>query len=462
MLKIYNSLTRQKDIFTPIEPGKVRMYVCGMTVYDYCHIGHARVLVVFDVVYRFLKQLGYEVTYIRNITDIDDKIIQRANDNREDFHQLTERFIAAMHEDTDALGVLRPDHEPKATDHMQAILRMIDTLVEKDFAYPADNGDVYFAVNRFKQYGKLSGKKLDELNAGERVEVDGFKRDPLDFVLWKKAKPDEPSWQSSYGEGRPGWHIECSAMSTEMLGNHFDIHGGGQDLQFPHHENEIAQSECCTGEPFVNVWMHNGFVRVNEEKMSKSLGNFFTLRDVLKEYRAEEIRYFILSSHYRSPLNYSEEQLDLARSALARLYTALLDTQFTVQDLPTDSEYTGRFNDAMCDDFNTADALAVLFDLTRELNREKSEKTRRVAGLAALLKHLAGIIGLLEADPAEYLKSAVSDSGLSDADIEARITQRAQAKADKNWALADQLRDELSAAGITLEDGAEGTRWRRS
>ena len=462
MLKIHNSLTRRKEVFTPIEPGKVRMYVCGMTVYDYCHIGHARVLVVFDVVYRFLKHLGYEVNYIRNITDIDDKIIQRANENGEDFRALTERFIAAMHEDTDALGVLRPDHEPKATDHMQAILRMIDTLVDKGFAYHADNGDVYFAVSRFDEYGQLSGKKLDELNAGERVEIDSFKRDPLDFVLWKNAKPGEPSWQSDYGDGRPGWHIECSAMSTEMLGNHFDIHGGGQDLQFPHHENEIAQSECCTGEKFVNVWMHNGFVRVNEEKMSKSLGNFFTLRDVLKEYRAEEIRYFILGSHYRSPLNYSEEQLELARSALTRLYTALLDAPFSSDDLPAESEYMARFDAAMCDDFNTADALAVLFDLTRELNRAKAEGTPNVAALAAQLKHLAGIIGLLEAEPADFLKSAVHDGDLSDEEIDARVEQRAQAKRDKNWALADRIRDELAAAGVTLEDGAGGTRWRRS
>jgi cysteinyl-tRNA synthetase len=462
MLKIYNSLTRRKDEFVPIEPGKVRMYVCGMTVYDYCHIGHARVLVVFDVVYRFLKHLGYDVTYVRNITDIDDKIIQRANENKEDFHALTGRFIDAMHEDTDALGVLRPDHEPKATDHMAAILRMIEILVDKGFAYHADNGDVYFSVSRFNEYGQLSGKKLDELQAGERVEVDGHKRDPLDFVLWKKAKPQEPSWHSIYGEGRPGWHIECSAMSTEMLGNHFDIHGGGQDLQFPHHENEIAQSECCTGEKFVNVWMHNGFVRVNEEKMSKSLGNFFTLRDVLKEYRAEEIRYFILSSHYRSPLNYSEEQLDLARSALARLYTALLDVAFSDADRPASSDYMTRFDAAMCDDFNTADALAVLFDLTRELNRAKSENSSDAPGLAAQLKHLAGLIGLLEAEPSEYLKSSVQEGALSDDAIEAKIAQRAQAKKDRDWATADRIRDELADAGITLEDGAEGTRWRRA
>lgn len=459
MLKIYNSLTRQKEEFKPIDPGKVRMYVCGMTVYDYCHVGHARVLVVFDVVYRFLQYLGFDVSYIRNITDIDDKIIARANENEEDFHALTERFIDAMHEDTDALGVLRPTSEPKATDNIPAILRMIDTLIEKGFAYQAGNGDVYFAVNEFETYGRLSGKKLEDLRAGERVDVDQNKRDPLDFVLWKQAKPGEPAWDSGYGAGRPGWHIECSAMSTEMLGNHFDIHGGGQDLQFPHHENEIAQSECCTGETFVNVWMHNGFVRVNEEKMSKSLGNFFTLRDVLKEYRAEEIRYFILSSHYRSPLNYSEQQLELARSALQRLYTALLDSEPGA--VPAKSEYQLRFDAAMLDDFNTADALAVLFDLTRELNRSKSENDGRSSELAALLKHLANIIGLLEADPADYLKSAVSDEGMSDHEIEQRIAARQQAKQDKNWALADQIRDELSEANIVLEDGPEGTRWRR-
>ncbi len=461
MLKIYNTLSNKKEVFQPIEEGKVRMYVCGMTVYDYCHIGHARVLVVFDVVYRFLKHLGYDVTYIRNITDIDDKIIQRANENEEDFHALTERFIDAMHQDTDALGVLRPDSEPKATDNIPAILSMIETLVEKGFAYPAANGDVYFAVEKFKQYGKLSGKKIEDLRAGERVEVDTSKRDPLDFVLWKKAKADEPAWGSPYGEGRPGWHIECSAMSTQMLGNHFDIHGGGQDLQFPHHENEIAQSECCTGEPFVNYWMHNGFVRVNEEKMAKSLGNFFTLRDVLQEYRAEEIRYFILNSHYRSPLNYSDEQLNLARSGLTRLYTALLDTPAT-DSVPVDTSYQQQFESALKDDFNTADAMAVLFELTRELNKAKSEGSAEVADLAALLKYLANLIGLLESDAAEFLKSPVSKDGLSDADIDARVTQRQQAKTNKDWALADKIRDELTEAGIVLEDGADGTRWRRS
>jgi len=458
MLKIYNSFTRQKETFVPIEPGKVRMYVCGITVYDYCHIGHSRVFIVFDMVTRFLRHMGYDVTYIRNITDIDDKIIQRANENGEDFHKLTERFIHAMHEDFDKLGVLRPDSEPKATDNIPAILDMIETLVEKGFAYQADNGDVYFAVKQFQQYGSLSGKRIEDLRAGERVEVDTNKRDPIDFVLWKKAKTDEPAWESSFGSGRPGWHIECSAMSTEMLGNHFDIHGGGQDLQFPHHENEIAQSECCTGEKFVNYWMHNGFVRVNEEKMSKSLGNFFTIRDVLKEYRAEEIRFFILSSHYRSQLNYSDQQLDLARSALVRLYSSLLDIQ--PEESP-ESEYQQRFESAMLDDFNTADALAVLFDVARDLNRAKTEQSSEAPALAGLLRKLAGVLGLLEADAAEYLKSSVSEDGLSDTDIENMISNRQQAKLDKNWTLADQIRNELTGAGIIIEDGADGTRWRR-
>ncbi len=459
MLKIYNNLTNQKETFIPIKAGKVSMYVCGITVYDYCHIGHSRAYIVFDMVTRFLRHIGYEVTYIRNITDIDDKIIQRANENGEDFHQLTKRFIEAMHEDFDQLGILMPDIEPKATDNIPAILKMIDTLVDKGFAYQADNGDVYFAVSKFAQYGNLSGKKIEDLRAGERVDIDSNKHDPMDFVLWKTAKEGEPFWRSNYGNGRPGWHIECSAMSTEMLGNHFDIHGGGQDLQFPHHENEIAQSECCTGEKFVNYWMHNGFVRVNEEKMSKSLGNFFTIRDVLKEYRAEEIRFFILSSHYRSQINYSEDQLNQARSGLERLYSALLDVE--IGDIPQDSPYQQKFEQAMYDDFNTADAIAVLFDIARELNRAKSEKRPESVTLAGLLKYLAGIIGLLEADAGEFLKSSVGEDNLSDALIEQKIAQRQQAKIDKNWALADQIRDELTAAGIILEDSAEGTRWRR-
>ena len=461
MLKIYNTLNNRKEVFEPITPGQVQMYVCGMTVYDYCHIGHARVLVVFDVVYRYLKHLGYQVTYVRNITDIEDKIINRAIENGEAYDQLTERFIRAMHEDSDALGVLRPDVEPRATEAVDEMLNMIEVLEQKGFAYQADNGDVYFAVAKFASYGQLSGKKISELRAGERVELDMGKRDPLDFVLWKSAKPGEPSWASKFGDGRPGWHIECSAMSRSLFGNHFDIHGGGQDLQFPHHENEIAQSECCNDEKFVNYWMHNGFVRVNEEKMSKSLGNFFILRDVLDSYRAEEIRYFIVSSHYRSPLNYSEEQLDNARSALQRLYAALLDTKPTA--LPQGSDYQKRFEEALDDDFNTANAVAVLFDLVREINRSKREQQERQHELASLLRHLGGLLGLLQADAEEFLKSRTGQSeGLSDTAIEDLISARLQARADKDWTSADRIRDELSEAGIVIEDGNDGTRWRRA
>jgi cysteinyl-tRNA synthetase len=460
MLTIYNSLTNQKEQFIPIVPGQVSMYVCGMTVYDYCHVGHARVLVVFDVVYRYLKHLGYDVNYVRNITDIDDKIINRANERGEDFYQLTQRFIDAMHEDADALGVLRPSQEPRATDSIDMMLTMIGELVSKGYAYQAANRDVYFSVAKFKDYGALSGKKIDELRSGERVEVDSQKNDPLDFVLWKSAKPGEPSWPSDYGDGRPGWHIECSAMSTQMLGNHFDIHGGGQDLQFPHHENEIAQSECCTGETFVNYWMHNGFVRVNEEKMSKSLGNFFTLRDVSKNYKAEEIRYFILSSHYRSQLNYSEDQLNNARSALKRFYGGLLGAELV--EAPTNTEYQKRFEAALNDDFNTANAVAVLFDLVRDINRAKIEEPAAVDLLASLLRYLGSIVGLLQSDAETYLKGQVgSESGLIDGKVDELIQQRIDARESKDWALADRIRDELTAAGIVLEDSAGGTRWRR-
>ena len=461
MLTLYNSLSRKKEVFEPIEAGKVRMYVCGMTVYDYCHIGHARVLVVFDVVYRYLMHLGYDVTYVRNITDIDDKIIARAAENGEDWGALTERFILAMHEDADALGVLRPAQEPRATETIDAILEMIEELRQREFAYQADNGDVYYSVSKFADYGRLSGKKVDELRAGERVEVDPGKRDPLDFVLWKAAKPGEPSWSSDYGDGRPGWHIECSAMSTSLLGRHFDIHGGGQDLQFPHHENEIAQSEAASGEKFVNYWMHNGFVRVNEEKMSKSLGNFFILREVLERYRAEEIRYFIISSHYRSQLNYSDEQLDNARAALQRMYAALLDTRAV--EIPSQSEYRRRFDEAMCDDFNTASAVAVLFDLVREINRAKAADSKNCHVLASELRYLGGVIGLLQDDPESYLKSQAGyEAGLDDEQIETLVRQREQARKDRDWAEADRLRDQLGAAGIEIEDSPEGSRWRRA
>ncbi|MEE9160625.1 MAG: cysteine--tRNA ligase, partial [Gammaproteobacteria bacterium] len=398
MLRIFNSLTGKKQEFKPIEPGKVRMYVCGMTVYDFCHIGHARVMVVFDMVSQYMRSIGLDVTYVRNITDIDDKIINRANENGEDISDLTARFISAMNEDAASLGVKSPDAEPKATEHMSQIISMIEKLIENKYAYAADNGDVFYDVSAFSDYGKLSGKKIDELRAGERVEVQEAKDDPLDFVLWKASKPNEPDWASPWGPGRPGWHIECSAMSTHCLGDHFDIHGGGQDLQFPHHENEIAQSEGATGKPFVNLWMHNGFVRVDEEKMSKSLNNFFTVREVLKKYKPEEIRFFILASHYRSPLNYSLNNLDEARAALKGLYTSLRG--INIQD-EVDAAYLTRFNQVMDDDFNTPKAIALLHELAREINRIKdsdSAKTQaeKVTKHASTLKTLAGILGLLE------------------------------------------------------------------
>ncbi|MFB1490462.1 MULTISPECIES: cysteine--tRNA ligase [unclassified Thiocapsa] len=464
MLQIHNSLTRRKDPFQPIEPGKVRMYVCGMTVYDYCHLGHARVMVVFDVVYRYLRALGYEVTYIRNITDIDDKIIRRAAEAGEPMQALTERFIRAMHEDSDALGILPPTDEPRATAHMGEILAMIGILIEKGLAYVAENGDVYYAVARFAGYGKLSGKDPQDLRAGARVEVDEAKRDPLDFALWKSAKPGEPAWDSPWGLGRPGWHIECSAMSTCALGNHFDIHGGGADLQFPHHENEIAQSEGATGEPFVNVWMHNGFVRVNEEKMSKSLGNFFTVREILQRFRPEEVRYFILTSQYRSPLNYDDEHLEQARAALTRLYTALRgvpDLAPDTVDASVAAPFVERFYAAMDDDFNTPEALAVLFDLVREVNRIRADDPGTAARPAAVLRRLGGILGILQEDPERYLRGCADDGGLSDAEIEALIQARIAARAAKDWGEADRLRKLLTEAGIGLEDGPSGTAWRR-
>jgi cysteinyl-tRNA synthetase len=460
MLRIHNDLSGKKEEFVPIEPGKVRMYVCGMTVYDLCHLGHARVMVVFDVVYRFLKALGYEVIYIRNITDIDDKIINRANENGESFVELTNRFISAMHEDSAALGVESPTEEPRATDHMKRIITMIETLIVRGHAYEADNGDVYYAVDSFPEYGKLSGKSIEDLRAGARVEPGEGKRDPMDFALWKAAKPGEPSWESPWGQGRPGWHIECSAMSTELLGNHFDIHGGGADLSFPHHENEIAQSEGCTGETFVNYWMHNGFVRINDEKMSKSLGNFFTVREILEHFRAEEIRYFILTSHYRSPLNYDDEHLLNARQALTRFYTSLRGLPVAK---PAGGEaYVESFMQAMKDDFNTPEALAAMFELARELNRAREDNDEKAAGLAAQLRSLGAILGILQEDPDTFLKAGVSGGSLQDEEIEAMIQQRLQARADKNWAEADRIRDALDNQGIILEDGTNGTSWRRS
>ena len=462
MLKLFNSLTRKKEEFVPIQPGKVRMYVCGMTVYDLCHLGHARVLVVFDVIVRHLRSLGYDVTYVRNITDIDDKIIARAQQNGEDIADLTERFIKAMHEDAAALGVQPPDAEPRATDSMDSILEMIGRLIDKGYAYQGENGDVFYAVGKFDGYGQLSGKRVEELRAGARVDVDQAKRDPLDFVLWKSAKAGEPGWPSPWGEGRPGWHIECSAMSTDCLGNHFDIHGGGMDLQFPHHENEIAQSEGATGEHFVNYWIHNGFVQVDEEKMSKSLGNFFTVREILQRYRPEEIRYFILSSHYRSPLHYSDDNLDQARGALQRLYTALRGSSVN-DDAALDADYEERFRAAMNDDFNTPEALAVLFDLARALNRAREQDSSDIARLANTLSKLAGRLGILQEDPETYLRSRqeTGAEGPGDADIEALIARREQARTDRDWGEADRIRDELTGMGVVLEDAAGSTQWRR-
>jgi cysteinyl-tRNA synthetase len=461
MLKLYNDLTRQKETFQPLEAGSVRMYVCGMTVYDLCHLGHARVMVVFDVVNRYLKASGYDVTYIRNITDIDDKIINRANERGMPFTELTQQFIRAMHEDADALGVLRPDSEPKATEHMDEILAMIARLIERGHAYAAENGDVYYDVRSFPGYGKLSGKSIEDLQSGARVEVGEVKRDPLDFALWKTAKPDEPAWDSPWGRGRPGWHIECSAMSTKALGDTFDIHGGGADLTFPHHENEIAQSEGATGHPFVKYWMHNGFVRINDEKMSKSLGNFFTVREILERYRAEEVRYFILTSQYRSPLNYDTEHLDNARSALTRFYTALRGLP---EAEPAGGEvFETRFHEAMDDDFNTPEALAVLFDLAREINRVRESDGASAADLGAVLRKLGGMLGILQEDPEAYLRGGVpaDDDVFSDDAIETMIQSRIDARASKNWGEADRIRDELQAAGIILEDGPQGTTWRR-
>lgn len=458
MLRIYNDLTRTKEEFAPITPGKVRMYVCGMTVYDLCHLGHARVMVVFDVVYRYLRQRGYAVDYVRNITDIDDKIIKRAIENGEPFTDLTRRFIDAMHEDAEALGILPPTAEPRATDFMEKIIAMIAALIDNGHAYAAENGDVYYDVASFHDYGRLSGKSVEDLRAGARVEPGDAKRDPMDFALWKSAKPDEPAWDSPWGKGRPGWHIECSAMSTDMLGNHFDIHGGGADLTFPHHENEIAQSQGATGEKFVNYWMHNGFVRINDEKMSKSLNNFFTVREILEHYRAEEVRYFILTSHYRSPLNYDEEHLQNARSAVTRFYTALRNLP---PAQPSGGEsYVEAFMAAMDDDFNTPVALAVMFDLAREINRVRQEHIQQAAALGAQLKALGGILGVLQQHPQEYLQGG-DDSALDDAWIDALIQRRGDAKAEKNWDEADRIRDELGTRGVVLEDGPGGTTWRR-
>ena len=460
MLKIYNTLAREKQVFTPIIAGKVSMYVCGMTVYDYCHLGHARVMVAFDMVNRWLRTSGYEVTYVRNITDIDDKIIKRAQENNETIAQLTQRFIDAMDEDSAKLGVVRPTLEPRATEFVDGMITMISLLIDKGYAYAASNGDVFYAVNNFADYGKLSGKSLVDLRAGERVEVDLHKKDAMDFVLWKSAKPGEPSWESPWGKGRPGWHIECSAMSAHYLGQHFDIHGGGQDLQFPHHENEIAQSEAAhshDGElcQMVNYWMHNGFVRVDDEKMSKSLGNFFTIRTVLEQYDAEVVRFFILRAHYRSPLNYSDQHLDDAKLALTRLYTALRGVETTDEAVDWQLAPAANFKTAMDDDFNTPLAFAVLFDLASELNKTKSAVT------GSLLKNLAAVVGLLQRDPDTFLQGKIEQVCQS-LDVDALIVQRNLAKQSKNFTEADSIRKTLAEAGIVLEDSPQGTTWRRA
>jgi cysteinyl-tRNA synthetase len=460
MLKIYNTLTGSKDAFRPIEPGKVRIYVCGMTVYDYCHLGHARVMVIFDMVTRYLRARGFDVTYVRNITDIDDKIINRAAGNNESIESLTGRFIKAMNEDADALAILRPDEEPRATKYIDEIIAMIEKLIDNGYAYVAENGDVFYDVSKFKPYGRLSGKKIDELRAGARVDVSEAKDDPLDFVLWKAAKQGEPSWESPWGPGRPGWHIECSAMSTRCLGDHFDIHGGGQDLQFPHHENEIAQSTGATGKPFVNVWMHNGFVRIDEEKMSKSLGNFFTIRELLKQYPPEVVRYFILSSHYRSPLNYTEEHINAARASLVRLYTSLRG--ISAEAGAVEERYVEQFYKVMDDDFNTPEAVSLLHDIAHEINRVRDAEPEQATRLASTLRHLGGILGILQDSPEKFLQSGEEGSGYSADDIEVLIKERARAKQDKDFKEADRIRDMLAAQGIVLEDGPRGTTWRRN
>lgn len=455
MLKIYNSLTRTKQEFKPITPGKIGMYVCGVTVYDLCHIGHARTFVNFDVIVRYLRYAGYEVKYVRNITDIDDKIIKRANERGISAHDLAEQFIVEMHKDFDALNIKRPDIEPKATDNITEIVNFVQKLIDNQHAYVAENGDVLFDINSFKEYGKLSGQKLDELQAGARIEVEKTKHNPLDFVLWKMSKPGEPSWESPWGAGRPGWHIECSAMNNKYLGKEFDIHGGGSDLIFPHHENEIAQSCCANKTPYVHYWMHSGMVMINEEKMSKSLNNFFTIRDVLETYDAETIRFFLLSGQYRSPLNYSQENLDKARAALNRLYTTLRDTQAVEPD-STEDEYTAKFKEYMDDDFNTPGAISVLFDLAKQINKESGETAQKLAGR---LKQLASVLGILEQDPNKFLTTGAKDDDVEQ--IEALIKQRNEARKQKNWALADDARDKLKQMHIELEDGPQGTVWHR-
>jgi cysteinyl-tRNA synthetase len=458
-LKIYNTLARRVEAFEPLEPGHVRMYVCGMTIYDLCHIGHARMMMAFDIVQRWLKVSGYRVTYVRNITDIDDKIIRRALERGITLRALTTEMTQAMHQDIAALGMEPPTLEPRATDHVPQMLGMIERLEAKGLAYRAEGGDVNFAVRKFPGYGKLSGKSLDDLRAGERVAVDSDKHDPLDFVLWKAAKPDEPAeaqWASAYGPGRPGWHIECSAMCGALLGETFDIHGGGADLQFPHHENEIAQSEGANGQPLARFWVHNGFVRVDNEKMSKSLGNFFTIREVLERYDAETLRFFMVRTHYRSPLNYSDAHLDDARGALKRLYTTLASVPpAALAEIDWAQPFAQRFRAAMDEDFGTPEAIAVLFDLASEINRSQD------AALAGLLRALGGTLGLLQNEPARFLQGGARASALDEAAVAARIADRAAAKAAKNFAEADRIRQTLLAQGIALKDSAAGTTWER-
>lgn len=460
-LQIYNTLTRKKDVFKPIESGKIKMYVCGVTVYDYCHLGHARLLVAFDVIARFLRSQGWDLTYVRNITDIDDKILRRAEENGETFDSLTERFIRVSHEDEGRLGVLPPDIEPRATTHIDEIIAMVQTLVDKGFAYAASNGDVYYRVSRFEHYGRLSNKNPDELLAGARIGVDEAKEDPRDFALWKHAEANEVGWDSPWGRGRPGWHIECSAMSKKCLGANFDIHGGGPDLPFPHHENEIAQSEAANGCQYVNYWVHAGALRVDGEKMSKSLGNFFTVRDVLEKYHPEVVRYLLISSHYRSPINYSEDNLIEARAGLERFYSALRPyAQVPALDVDelVDSDYYRVFVESMNDDFNTRLALAALYDLVRELNSTQDESQQM--RLAGELKAMGGILGILQENPEAFLQAGSNDTISAD-EVEALIEERLTAKREKNFARADEIRDQLQAQGVVLEDSPKGTLWRR-
>jgi cysteinyl-tRNA synthetase len=458
-IHIYNSFSRSKELLQPIEPGKLRIYVCGITTYDYSHLGHARMLVAFDVIVRYLRSRGFAVTYVRNITDIDDKILARASENGEHFSDLTARFIEAMHEDEKALAILPPDIEPRATEHIDEIIALIERLIEKEFAYRAVNGDVYFDVDSFPAYGRLSGKNPEELLAGARVEVGELKRDPRDFTLWKAAGDDGIGWDSPWGYGRPGWHIECSAMSTKCLGEHFDIHGGGSDLMFPHHENEIAQSEAASGQKFANIWMHNGPLRVDDEKMSKSLGNFFTIREVLQHFDAEVVRYLLVASHYRSPINYSEQNLRQAANSLERLYSSLKELATDKVKLLANSRFEKAFQAAMDDDFNTAEAVKVLFDMAREINRRKNSDPQEAAQLGGLMVRLGAVLGILQTAPAEFLQGSVQ-SDVDPAYIEALLAERQQARTARNWARADEIRDELSRLKVVVEDAADGSSWR--